>query len=57
MVPLFDQAGLLRAVLDVDSETLDDFDEIDQTGLEQVARLLMPIWESNFTAKPLLIEK
>jgi GAF domain-containing protein len=57
VVPLFDQVGRLRAVLDVDSETLADFDEIDQTGLEQVARLLVPIWESNFTAKPLSIEK
>ena len=47
VVPLFDRADRLMAVLDVDSETLDDFDEIDQTGLENIAQLLTPIWQDN----------
>lgn len=44
VVPVFDERDNLRAVLDVDSEHLADFDENDATGLEEIARLLRPVW-------------
>lgn len=37
VVPVFDLQGELRAVLDVDSDVLDDFSEVDQEYLEQLA--------------------
>ncbi len=40
VVPVFDQAGSLKAVLDVDSERLNAFDDVDAEGLEVVAALL-----------------
>ena len=36
VVPVFDAAGTLRAVFDVDSELVDAFDEDDRRGLERV---------------------
>ena len=36
VVPVFDQAGQLIAVFDVDSDQYDAFDEIDQRYLEQI---------------------
>jgi GAF domain-containing protein len=36
VVPVFDQAGQLIAVFDVDSDQYDAFDEIDQQYLEQI---------------------
>jgi L-methionine (R)-S-oxide reductase len=44
VVPVFDTRGNLRAVLDVDSETTADFDQVDAAGLEQIAELLRQIW-------------
>lgn len=44
VVPVFDDAGALRAVLDVDSKALDDFTKDDARGLQKVAELLQPIW-------------
>ncbi|MCP5053305.1 MAG: GAF domain-containing protein [bacterium] len=44
VVPLLDANGNLRAVLDVDSETHDDFSTIDQQGLETIAELLKEIF-------------
>jgi len=44
VVPVYDNAGLLRAVLDVDSETVNDFDDEDMKGLEKIAGLLRDIW-------------
>ena len=41
VVPVFDQTGALAAVLDVDSEQPDAFDEIDQLGLEAICRDLL----------------
>ena len=41
VVPVFDGAGQLAAVLDVDSEQPDAFDEIDQLGLEAICRDLL----------------
>jgi len=45
VIPIFDDNGKLRAILDVDSETLNDFDEIDEKGLSVIADLLTAIWE------------
>lgn len=43
-VPVFDQDGILRAVLDVDSASVNDFSDEDVQGLEAVAQLLRSIW-------------
>ncbi|GAB4000355.1 GAF domain-containing protein [Spirosoma daeguense] len=40
VIPVFDQAGNVAMVLDVDSDKLDDFSEIDVKALEQVAQLI-----------------
>jgi GAF domain-containing protein len=39
VVPVFDREGSLIAVLDVDSEQLDAFDEEDRAGLERICAL------------------
>ena len=44
VVPVHDEMGTLRAVLDVDSESLAAFDEQDAAGLQTVAGLLRGIW-------------
>ena len=36
VVPVFDSAAQLRAVLDVDSEQLAAFDDADRVGLERI---------------------
>lgn len=41
VVPVFDGAGSLAAVLDVDSEQRDAFDEIDRLGLEAICGTLL----------------
>lgn len=41
VVPVFDAAGQLAAILDVDSEQLDAFDEIDRSGLEAICHILL----------------
>ena len=40
VVPVFDRAGVLVAVLDVDSVQLNDFSEPDQVGLEKIVAIL-----------------
>lgn len=40
VVPIFDASGAVAMVLDIDSDQLNDFDQIDVRGLEQVAALL-----------------
>lgn len=47
VVPVYDKAGTLRAVLDVDSEMVNDFDQEDAQGLEKIAGLLQDIWPEN----------
>jgi L-methionine (R)-S-oxide reductase len=37
VVPVFDQKGRLAAVLDVDSDKANDFDEVDRENLEMLA--------------------
>ena len=39
VVPVFDRAGTLIAMLDVDSDQLDAFDEDDREGLERIVGL------------------
>ena len=41
VVPIFDRSGAVVAVLDVDSEKLADFSELDQKWLEKIAGLLL----------------
>lgn len=43
VVPVLDADGQLAAVLDVDSESLDAFDEIDQKGLEAICAILLTV--------------
>lgn len=40
VVPMIDRNGIVRAVLDIDSKELNQFDETDRHYLEQVAQLL-----------------
>lgn len=40
VVPVFDAEGELRAVLDIDSTTVGEFDGLDQTYLEQIVSLM-----------------
>ena len=40
VVPLFDTMGEIRGVLDVDSDSLDDFGPTDREGLEEIVSLL-----------------
>ena len=42
VVPMFDEAGEVFAVLDVDSDRLDDFSEADRVGLERIVKLIRP---------------
>ncbi len=39
VVPVFDANGQLRAVLDVDSDSPDAFDEVDENFLEKVCEI------------------
>lgn len=41
VVPVFDAEGKLAAVLDVDSTSLDAFDEVDQAGLVAICNSLL----------------
>ena len=43
VVPVFDKAGKVGMVLDVDSDQLDDFSETDQKYLEQLAQFITTI--------------
>lgn len=40
VVPVFDRAGNVTMVLDVDSDQLDDFSDVDADGLERIAELI-----------------
>lgn len=43
VVPVFDTEGALAAVLDVDSEQPDAFDETDRAGLEAICETLLTV--------------
>lgn len=40
VLPVFDKNGEVLMVLDVDSDKLDDFSEVDKEGLEQLVKIL-----------------
>jgi len=40
VIPVYDKEGIIRGVLDVDSTSLDSFDEVDATELEKIVRLV-----------------
>lgn len=42
VIPMFDEAGNIFAVLDVDSDKLDDFTTVDAEGLTKMTALLKP---------------
>ncbi len=44
-IPCFDTDNQLRAVLDVDSNHINHFDEIDRINLEEVANRIRNIWK------------
>ncbi|MER3430538.1 MAG: GAF domain-containing protein [Blastocatellia bacterium] len=46
VVPLFDAAGEIVGVLDVDSDVPDDFSEVDRFGLEEIARRLRVVFSN-----------
>lgn len=43
VVPIFDRAGNVTMVLDVDSDQLNDFSEIDVAGLERIVALIRTV--------------
>jgi len=44
-VPVFDGTGHVVAVLDVDSESRDDFDDVDVSGLEEICRIVGELYK------------
>ena len=44
-VPVYAEANDLRAILDVDSNVLNDFDEVDKEHLEKIAESLRACWD------------
>ncbi len=44
-IPVYDEAGELRAILDVDDDVEDAFDEVDKEQLETIARMIAPCWD------------
>ena len=47
VVPIFDATGNVFAVLDVDSDRLDDFSEVDRTGLSHVTEVIERVIQSH----------
>jgi L-methionine (R)-S-oxide reductase len=41
VVPIIDEQGVIRGVIDIDCEELDAFDEVDQQNLEKIAGKLV----------------
>lgn len=46
-VPIFDEEGDLRAVLDIDHDVVNTFDEIDKEQLEVIAKMIAPCWDES----------
>lgn len=46
VVPVFDTMGSLRAILDLDSDELNTFDDVDRRYLERIAELTGGCWSS-----------
>lgn len=51
VLPVFDQSGNLRAVLDIDSDNPSAFSEADEQGLQQVCELLSKVYNNPDSAK------
>ena len=47
VVPIFDGAGGVFAVLDVDSDRIDDFSEVDREGLARITKVIERIIQSH----------
>ncbi|MCP9758173.1 GAF domain-containing protein [Aquitalea sp. S1-19] len=45
VVPVFDSQGVVKAVLDIDSSRLGEYDEVDRAALEQLAAWLTPLFD------------
>jgi GAF domain-containing protein len=45
VLPVKNQAGKVTMVLDVDSDTLNDFSVVDQQGLEKILGLINEAWQ------------
>jgi len=45
VLPVKNQSGDVTMVLDVDSDLLNDFSEIDQLGLEKILGLISEVWQ------------
>ncbi len=45
VLPVKNQAGAVTMVLDVDSDQLNDFSDIDQLGLEKILGLISEVWQ------------
>ncbi|MCC7502615.1 MAG: GAF domain-containing protein [Flavobacteriales bacterium] len=45
VVPIRDRSGRIAAVLDIDSEQMDDFNEVDAHALGRICTLLEPLFE------------
>jgi GAF domain-containing protein len=45
VLPVKNQTGSVTMVLDVDSDQLNDFSEIDQIGLEKILGLISEVWQ------------
>ncbi|MGB0888424.1 MAG: GAF domain-containing protein [Vicingaceae bacterium] len=43
VIPVFDKNGEVALILDVDSDQLNDFDEIDEKYLTQIIQLIVPL--------------
>lgn len=47
VLPIFDKSGEVFGVLDIDSDNLDDFDEVDAKGLEKIVKIVEKMIASN----------
>jgi L-methionine (R)-S-oxide reductase len=46
VVPIFNKKNEVIAIIDVDSDSLNDFDEVDKENLEIIARLMADLFEN-----------
>jgi L-methionine (R)-S-oxide reductase len=46
VIPCFNQEGMISAVIDIDSEKTDDFDQIDKKYLEILSERIKSIWKN-----------
>lgn len=51
VLPIFDAAGEVFGVLDVDSDKLNDFDDTDAEGLRKIVKIIENLLRKNFALK------